>query len=103
MALIPELGVEPSDRYGHRATASVGRVFEGGTALHPPARCGRWKAERRCDRGLCFAYHAVDMVKAGVINRVTEEANLEPPVARRAVEALFENLCSALERDHSFG
>ena len=38
------------------------------------------------------------MVKAGLINWVTEAAKLEPPAAQRAVEALFESLGSALER-----
>ena len=38
------------------------------------------------------------MVKADLINRVMEAANLEPPAARRAVDALFESLGSALER-----
>ena len=38
------------------------------------------------------------MVKADLINRATEAANLEPPAAQRAVEALFESLGSALER-----
>ena len=38
------------------------------------------------------------MVKADLINRATEAANLEPPAAQRAVETLFESLGSALER-----
>ena len=37
------------------------------------------------------------MVKADLINRVMEAANLEPPGAQRAVDALFESLGSALE------
>ena len=37
------------------------------------------------------------MVKADLINRAME-ANLDGPVAREGVEALFESLCAALER-----
>ena len=38
------------------------------------------------------------MVKADLISRAMEAANLEGPVARTAVEALFESLCAALQR-----
>ena len=38
------------------------------------------------------------MVKADLITRAMEAANLEGPVARKAVEALFEGLVAALER-----
>ena len=38
------------------------------------------------------------MVKADLITRAMEAANLEGQVARKAVEALFESLCAALER-----
>ena len=45
-----------------------------------------------------FAYHAKAMVKADLINRAMEAANVQGPVAREAVEALFERLRAALER-----
>lgn len=38
------------------------------------------------------------MVKADLINRAMEAANLQSPAARAAVEALFESLRAALER-----
>ena len=38
------------------------------------------------------------MVKADLISRAQEVANLEAPVARKAVEALFESMCAALAR-----
>ena len=39
------------------------------------------------------------MVKADLVTRAMEAAGLEGPVAREAVEALFETLAAALERD----
>ena len=44
------------------------------------------------------AYAPPAMVKADLITRAMEAANLEGPVARKAVEALFESLAAALER-----
>ena len=38
------------------------------------------------------------MVKADLIARTMEAAALEGPVARKAVEALFESLCASLQR-----
>ena len=38
------------------------------------------------------------MVKADLITKVMAAANLEGPLARKAVEALFESLAAALER-----
>ena len=55
-------------------------------------------AECRVNRVLRFAYHAGAMVKADLINRAMEAANLQSPAAREAVEALFESLRAALER-----
>ena len=43
-------------------------------------------------------YHPPAMVKADLISRAMEAASLEGPVAREAVEALFESLAAALER-----
>ena len=40
------------------------------------------------------------MVKAELATRAMEAAGIEGPVAREAVEALFENLAAALERGH---
>ena len=37
------------------------------------------------------------MVKADLLTRAIEAANLEGPVARKAVEAVFESLAAALE------
>ena len=42
------------------------------------------------------AYDPTAMVKANLLTRAMEAANLEGPVARTAVEALFENLGAAL-------
>ena len=44
------------------------------------------------------AYAPTARVKADLLTRAMEAANLEGPVARRAVEALFEGLGAALER-----
>ena len=38
------------------------------------------------------------MVKADLLSRAMEAASLEGPVARKAVEALFESLAAALKR-----
>ena len=38
------------------------------------------------------------MVKADLVSRATEATNLQGPVTRRAVEALFEALGAALQR-----
>ena len=38
------------------------------------------------------------MVKADLLIRAMEASNLQSPATREAVEALFENLCAALER-----
>ena len=38
------------------------------------------------------------MVKADLTTRAMEATNLRAPVARKAVEALFESLCTALDR-----
>ena len=44
------------------------------------------------------AYDPPAMVKADLLTRAMEAANLEGPVARKAVEALFESLAAGLER-----
>lgn len=38
------------------------------------------------------------MVKAGLLTRAMDATNLQGPVARKAVEALFESLSAALQR-----
>ena len=44
------------------------------------------------------AYDPPAMVKADLLTRAMEAASVEGPVARKAVEALFESLAAALER-----
>ena len=44
------------------------------------------------------AYAALSMVKADLINRAMEAAELDSPAAREAVDALFESVSSALAR-----
>ena len=44
------------------------------------------------------AYDPTAMVKADLLTRAMEAASLEGPVARKAVEALFESLGAALRR-----
>ena len=50
------------------------------------------------DRVWRVANDGLGMVKAGLIARAMEAASLEGPVAREAVEALFESLAGGLER-----
>ncbi len=44
------------------------------------------------------AHDALRMVKADLVDRAMEAANLESPAAQDAVEALFESVASALAR-----
>ena len=50
------------------------------------------------NRVLRVAYDAPSMVKADLVHRVMEAADLNTPAARDAVDALFESVGSALER-----
>ena len=50
------------------------------------------------NRVLRVAYDGLRMVKADLVHRVMEAADLNTPGARNAVDELFESLRSALER-----